>query len=163
MIIDKKFFFRDGIWRKDMKARKYVLNAIQNADKESEFGIKNLELITLPVQDLIKYFPQINKKGYDLMLGYLNSDLIGHIAFQEYSLNKKFNWQAFQIYVDPAFRGRGIGSELQEGLIQKAKQEKIYKIKLGKGINSATIAINKAMLDRGYDVDLETQWIYTKN
>lgn len=172
MTIDTKFFFKDGLWQSNQKAKEYVATAIHYADAGSEFEQRHPEIVNLSPETIPNFFPKLREEGYDLMLTYFTgkdqlshnhtNSLAGHIAYQQHNENGELNWQVFHVYLHDPFRGLKVAHDMQKAILNHAKEQGIPKLRLGKGINPATRALNKRLSRNGYNVDLQTQWINLK-
>lgn len=162
--ITTKFFGENKTSREDEIARTYVTHLAFNPDAGSDFDLRTKELREQFKQSPKSILPYLTSLRYDVLLAYdKNNKIIGHIAYQGHPDSQGTNWQAFNTYVDPSQRKRGIGETLREQLIIKAREKGIKKIRLGKGNHGYALKKNSELKEKekelGITVNVDSGWI----
>jgi GNAT superfamily N-acetyltransferase len=160
MNIEGKLFMRERLFSNEL-AINYVLDTVlTDIDKGSEFEEKNRDLIAT-TSNPTEYIKQLALEGYDVMLGYDNEKIIGHMVFQEHYENPGSNWQMFRIYITPENRLKGYPVPLAEKFIEKASERGISKVRLGGGKNSIMKKIVQRIKKQDYieEINSNSLWI----
>ena len=130
MNLEGKLFIRENLFD-DETARDYVIQKVlTDIDSDSEFEIKNQELLRQEYNPF-ELMQKLASLGYDVMLGYDNEEIIGHIAYQQHQEEDKISWHMFRIFIPEEKRGRGYFIPLFKEVIKKARTYKISRLKMG--------------------------------
>lgn len=125
-------------------ASKYLLKKAAHPDKGSEFakqlGIRRflfrIPVISAALADLgMKYFL---KRGYDALILKQYGEIIGYTAFQ---IHDDKSLHIFAIEVDELHQGKHYSTDMQDVIIQKARQKEIKMFRISGGGNEATNGI----------------------
>jgi len=158
MNIETKLFFEDNIWNKENEglAENYLVQRIKEADSESEFGIKMKDLIKAPYEIIIQSIGLFKEQNYEIMLGYLNGNIFGHMAYQQH----EDGWHVFQCYVEPSLRNKGYAHKLSEEILKHAREKQTDKIRFGAGGHDSMKSLLKKLEERkDLKVNLDTHWV----
>jgi len=161
MNLEGKLFIRERLIN-DNSARNYVIKTVLNdIDQGSEFEQRNSDLIKTNSSNPAEYMKQLAQQGYDVMIGYENEKIIGHMVFQEHKSSCRKNWQIFRIYTILEKRGQGYTIPLSVEFLKKACQHGITKVRLGGGKNPimSKIAEGVKMQLKNIEVDLDSLWV----
>jgi len=160
MKIETKFFFEN----RNEEADQYLANAIKNSDKGSTFESKMKNFIHLKEDILIAHFGTFKEMGYETMLGYLQNEIVGFMAYQEHKNdNHTLDWKMFRCFVEPEHRGKGYAHSMAEDLVNYAMERSIDRVRLGGEKERREMkSLLKRLDDKGYHVNLKTQWVDLK-
>ncbi|MBU3906798.1 MAG: GNAT family N-acetyltransferase [Nanoarchaeota archaeon] len=173
-ILNNLLVFRDEKNQYHGKAIEYVIGMFSQVDKGSDFEMMNRDLLSLPKQEIVNHISEFKDRGYEVMLSYLPNkiietplDFIGHIAFQEHMEDKIKNWQVFHHYIKNEEREKGYGTAQAKNLLEYARENGIYKVRMSKGDNNRVKGIVQRLYDKkdelNIEVDLEDHWVRLLN
>jgi hypothetical protein len=132
MSLKTKLFIKENLLE-NKKELDYVLkNALSKVDQGSQFEEKNKDYLSSLKKHPKELIKILGSQGYDIMLGYDNENLIGHMAFQEHNNSQGIDWEMFHLYVNPKERNKNYSLELSLEFLEKAKENKAN-IRLGAG------------------------------
>jgi hypothetical protein len=165
MTLTTKLIIKDDLVNSNSEAVNYIANGIRNPDKGSEFDIKTRE-IRDKIPDNTQLIKTLAQGGYDIMLGYDKGSLIGHMAFQEHNEDQT-SWKMFHLYLKPEFRGKAYPIPLSKEFIIKAKENGIYRVRLGAGGHPIMAKIidriqKKYGKELGIESDIKSHWVTIK-
>lgn len=160
----KLFFYNGSSLLGNKEATEYILDAIGKADPDSEFARLTTELSTLPKEDIRASLEIFGRLGYNLMIGYLNQKIVGHIAYQRHQEEGQEVWKVFQRYVLPDLRSNGLGSLMDEHFLEHVRRQGVKRVKIGNGRRNpinARMNHNLGLKGNklGIEVDEDTGWI----
>lgn len=168
MDIEGKLFVRERLLL-NPNAVDYVSRvALTNIDKGSEF--ENTNRNVLQSNDPLVIINDLAERGYDVMLGYHEGQIIGHTVFQEHERGGNTYWEMFNLFVPEHLKERGYAFPLAKRFLDKGLT--FYKtrgIKLGKP-RGETDKENEKMVkllrilsmkekQLGISVDRNTHWV----
>ncbi len=126
----------------------------------SDFGNINRDFLDKGSKDL----EDLRDSGYEIMLTYLDEEIIGHVAFQKHEDQEHGkNWQVFHIYLIEKYRGKNIPFFQAIRLIEYAREKGIEHVRLSKGkhkvVRKYAQKLHDVQYGLGFRIDLDTHWM----
>ena len=148
------------------RVAEYVGDVVENrVDKDSEIGlaINQLKTIGMNTFQIIDY---LVKSGRNMMITFDNKEIVGHIAYQVYPLDriaKAFHHLAL-------IEGNGIGTWNAVEFLRRGREYGLERARLSAGRNSKKPRL-QIVIDRlhsmqddlGIVIDTETHWVDFKH
>ncbi|MEK6820348.1 MAG: GNAT family N-acetyltransferase [Nanoarchaeota archaeon] len=137
----------------------YLIRHIRNPSPQSQFEVRTRGLREPSDEQLVE---ALKSQGYDALIGKLEGEIVGHIAYQEGGSEGEVCWNVFSTFVEPEYRGRCLSVQLAKRLAEYARKRGVNLIKVGDGDNLVRERLLKKLLENGKinaEFDLENHLV----